>query len=565
MNKKRLIFLDILVFILLVGSYLSASLSWFLSSRNSLKKQAFYLSDQITTSIVSKKSTFVSETARYRGLSDFQFSYFTSEGGDPLEDSTDDNSPLSKDFLIQHVNDVYFDNNEVNDREYCYSICFVSSDNTFFRIGIAVPDNVFLAKNFLIWGSVVIVLIYGAYFFFSISSFSKSLNSIKKQVARLRSVCGIPEEIKFDDSMEFYATILRDSRKRLEKELNEAKNKAKETDFILSSFTEGIILFSPEKKIRILNKKAAEIFDLDMENAIGRPLIALSKSVIAQKKVSTVIGTCIRDTYFDSIGTRVYQCEIEPLSEDKELGKIGAAMLLIDVTEQFNSAKMKRDFFANASHELKSPLASILGYQEMIEQGILTDKEEINDAIHNTIKEARRMNKIIVDMLELSSLENESLRPIVQLEVGDALQAIIDSEKMMASDKNVHLHFQKQRFWIKVNEEDFDKLFRNLIENAIRYNKNNGDVYITMNGKNVSVKDTGVGIEKNNISRIFERFFRVDKARSRKDGGTGLGLSIVKYICEYYGYKIDVQSKINEGTTFSITLRDNIAENDEVE
>lgn len=122
-------------------------------------------------------------------------------------------------------------------------------------MGIRVPDNVFIAKRFLIWGSAGIVAIYGVYFFFSIRSFSKSLNSIKKQVARLRSVCGTSEELKFEDSMEFYATILRDSRKRLEKELTEAKEKAKETDFILSSFTEGIILFSSEKKVRILNKK----------------------------------------------------------------------------------------------------------------------------------------------------------------------------------------------------------------------------------------------------------------------------------------------------------------------
>ena len=104
-----------------------------------------------------------------------------------------------------------------------------------------------------------------------------------------------------------------------------------------------------------------------------------------------------------------------------------------------------------------------------------------------------------------------------------------------------------------------------MIENAIRYNKNDGDVYVIMDGMNISIKDTGVGIEKNNISRIFERFYRVDKARSRKDGGTGLGLSIVKYICEYYGYKISVQSKINEGSTFTVTLRDNIVKNDNVE
>ena len=175
MNKKRLILLDVLVFILLVGSYLSTTLSWFLFSKSAIQKQTHFLSEQISTSIVSNETTMAQETARYQGLSDYQFSYFSSEGGDPIEDSTGDTSPLTKDDLIHNVNDTYYAKNQTNNREYCYCICFVSSKNMFFRVGIRVPDNVFIAKRFLIWGSAGIVAIYGVYFFFSIRSFSKSL------------------------------------------------------------------------------------------------------------------------------------------------------------------------------------------------------------------------------------------------------------------------------------------------------------------------------------------------------------------------------------------------------
>ncbi len=565
MNKKRLVFFDILVFVLLVGAYLTAGLTWYFSSKQSIEFQTTSLANQ-TSLAIETDSTFTYETSRYRGLNDYQFSYYRSEGGCPEEDSMGmTTEALSVDYLINHDNVTYFEWNKTQEKEFCYRICYMDKYLKYFRIGIAVPPDVSLAKNFLIYGSVIIVAIYGVYFAFSIHSFSKSMNSLKKQVGRLRKVCGISNDQNFSDSTDFYAKILRDSRKKLEKEFTEAKRKAKETDFILSSFTEGIILISPNKKLRMINKKAAEIFGLDLYDSIGRPLLCLSKAAVAERKISTVIGTGIRETYFETIDSRIYQCEIEPLREENKPDEIGAAMLLIDVTEEFNSAKMKRDFFANASHELKSPLASILGYQEMIQQGILTEKEEIDDATEKTIHEARRMNKIIGDMLELSSLENESLRPIVQLEVGQTLTSIVESEKLRANERKINLHLETTKLLIKVNEGDFDRLFRNLIENAIRYNKEGGDVYIRMKDMTVTIEDTGIGIKEQNISRIFERFYRVDKARSRKDGGTGLGLSIVKYICEYYGYKIDVKSTFGSGTIFEITLKDNIVDNEDVD
>lgn len=565
MNKKRLIFFDILVFVLLVGAYLTASLTWYFSSERSIKFQTMSLADQ-THLALTTDSTFTYETARYRGLNDYQFSYYSLDGGYPEEDSMGATKDfLSKDYLIAHDQTTYFEWNKTQQKDFCYRVCYVDQYLKYFRIGIAVPLDVSLAKNFLIYGSISIVAIYGIYFTLSIHSFSKSMNSLKKQVSRLRDVCGIKDNQNFTDSTDFYAKILRDSRKKLEKEFTEAKKKAKETDYILSSFTEGIILISSNKKLRMINKKAAEIFDLDLYDSIGRPLLCLNKAAVAEKKISTVIGTGIRETYFETIDSRIYQCEIEPLSEEDRPDEVGAAMLLIDVTDEFKSAKMKRDFFANASHELKSPLATILGYQEMIQQGILTEKEEVDDAIDKTIHEARRMNKIIGDMLELSSLENESLRPITQLEVGQALSSIVESERIKAKEAKVNLHLETTKLLIKVNEGDFDRLFRNLIENAIRYNRENGDVSIKMNGMSVIIEDTGIGIKEQNISRIFERFYRVDKARSRKDGGTGLGLSIVKYICEYYGYKIDVKSSFGVGTTFEITLKDNISDTSDVE
>jgi two-component system phosphate regulon sensor histidine kinase PhoR len=217
---------------------------------------------------------------------------------------------------------------------------------------------------------------------------------------------------------------------------------------------------------------------------------------------------------------------------------------------------MKRDFFANASHELKSPLTSILGYQEMIKTHVITSPEDIDDAISKTVREAGRMNKIIHDMLDLSGLENEELRPIEQVSIPDAIAEIISSLDVEIEAKHIQMSFKPHPLVIGINPDDFDKMARNLIENAIRYNVDGGKVYVMINPseKSLSVKDTGIGISEENITRIFERFFRVDKARSQKSGGTGLGLAIVKYICNYYHYKIDVKSSLGVGSSFTITM-----------
>jgi two-component system phosphate regulon sensor histidine kinase PhoR len=231
--------------------------------------------------------------------------------------------------------------------------------------------------------------------------------------------------------------------------------------------------------------------------------------------------------------------------------------LMFDVTDSFNSSKMKRDFFANASHELKSPLTSILGYQEMIKDHIITTPEEFDDATEKTIKEAKRMRKIILNMLELSSLENENLRPIEQINVAKEISSILASLEIEINEKHIHLHEAKDTLIIGINSDDFDKLMRNLLENAIKYNKEGGDIFVKVDGqqKLIQIRDTGIGISEEDKTRIFERFYRVDKARSRENGGTGLGLAIVKYICNYYEYTIDVDSVLGQGTSFTLHVK----------
>ena len=159
--------------------------------------------------------------------------------------------------------------------------------------------------------------------------------------------------------------------------------------------------------------------------------------------------------------------------------------------------------------------------------------------------------------LELSSLENENLRPIEQINVSREIAAILASLEIEIKERGIEVHQTNDPLIIGINPDDFDKLMRNLLENAIKYNKEHGEIFIRVSAKDkvISVRDTGIGISEEDKTRIFERFYRVDKARSRENGGTGLGLAIVKYICNYYDYGIDVDSALGHGTTFTVHVK----------
>ena len=213
---------------------------------------------------------------------------------------------------------------------------------------------------------------------------------------------------------------------------------------------------------------------------------------------------------------------------------------------------LKREFFANASHELKSPLTSIIGYQQLIQQGILTTNEEIQDATLRTIKEAQRMNKLIIEMLDLSRLENNVQTILEDVNVSKIINDCIQELQQSIEKKKIQLITKLDDVTLVASQSDLYKLIKNILDNSIVYNNENGKIEINLSKNELIISDTGIGISKEDLDHIFERFYRVDKARSKESSGTGLGLSIVKHICLLYGYKIDVDSKLGKGTKITI-------------
>ncbi|MEY8352254.1 ATP-binding protein [Lachnospiraceae bacterium 54-53] len=221
--------------------------------------------------------------------------------------------------------------------------------------------------------------------------------------------------------------------------------------------------------------------------------------------------------------------------------------------------QIRQEFFSNASHELKTPITSIQGYAELLESGIIQDEGQKTDFLMRIKKEAGNMNSLINDILMISRLETkeaEVLKSDVRLSI--LLDDIIESLKPLAASHEVMIHMDCKPLCIYANGQQMKELFGNLISNAVKYNKPGGQVWVkvTEEDRNVVilVKDNGMGIPKESLGRIFERFYRVEKGRSKKQGGTGLGLSIVKHIVNFYHGSITVQSEPDVGTEFIVKI-----------
>lgn len=561
MAKKTFVLTNVLVFLFTFLLYFISLLSLHLVVRQDTYTQTDRLSD-LAVSSLHTSADYDPFLVRYGGLKGVHYTIFTLGG--TSYSATHDSVGISEEAysyeqLQAWSQSDYIAYDNFAKKDYCYRVDYLAQTDAFLRVGREVPSSYRVSFSFLLYGSITLLAADLVYLFLSYRKLSANLLALKSQVKKLQNITSVERVVEYDDDLQFMSLMIRDARKELDTQLKEAKTNEQKIEFVLDSFSQALVVIDASDKIVMFNKKASEIFSLGKDSAQGRDIHVLTKGAKIEKNLSMVVKTQIPLAYIENIDGRYYECDINPI--DYAWAKVnensGASLLMIDVTESFNSSKMKRDFFANASHELKSPLTTILGYQEMIRDGIITSPEEINDAIDKTVREANRMKKIILDMLELSSLENEDLRPIEQLNVSREIDGILASLDLELKAKAITVSFVHQDFMVGINPDDFDKLLRNLLENAIRYNRQGGSITIVVDPsqKTIAISDTGIGISEENKTRIFERFFRVDKARSQKNGGTGLGLAIVKYICSYYDYTIDVESTLGVGSTFTVHMK----------
>jgi two-component system, OmpR family, phosphate regulon sensor histidine kinase PhoR len=249
----------------------------------------------------------------------------------------------------------------------------------------------------------------------------------------------------------------------------------------------------------------------------------------------------------------------------------GIVVVFHDITELKNLEQMRKDFVANVSHELKTPITSIKGFSETLLDGAMKDEDTLKSFLEIILTESDRLQSLIQDLLELSKIEKHGFElSLEKQEVSELVGEVLPILKDRAEKKDItiHTHFESQGV-AEIDSYRLKQVFINLISNAIVYTPQGGDVTISITedreNVHVSIKDNGIGISEEELPRIFERFYRVDKARSRNSGGTGLGLAIVKHIIEAHEGKIEVKSEVNKGTTFTVCLHKNFPEHTFVE
>jgi two-component system phosphate regulon sensor histidine kinase PhoR len=238
----------------------------------------------------------------------------------------------------------------------------------------------------------------------------------------------------------------------------------------------------------------------------------------------------------------------------------GALAILHDVTELERLERVRKDFVANVSHELRTPLAAIRGYAETLLDGALQDQENNHRFVEIIQAQATRLTNIASDLLTISELEsNHAAPPPKPVSIRSALESALRTVESGARVRGVHLFCEElDDLQVLGNELQLEQVFVNLLDNAVKFNRPNGEVRVKAHSTDttaeITISDTGIGIPSDHLPRVFERFYRADKARSREMGGTGLGLSIVKHVIEQMGGSVTVSSQVGQGSRFTLTV-----------
>ena len=316
-----------------------------------------------------------------------------------------------------------------------------------------------------------------------------------------------------------------------------------------SSMSEGLVLLDEKGKILSINPAAARLFETS-KACIGLDFFVVDRSPEMRSGIQKALTKQHVDFQINKHGC-VYQIGISPIASEERL--LGAVILAFDVSEQVNAQRNRQEFTANVSHELKTPLQSILSSAQLLQSG-LVKQEDIQKFTGYICSETERLLQLINDIIRLSQLDEGGEYPKENVELYQVCSQVLQTLIPAADQRNITVELHGDETEITGIRQLAYELIYNLCDNAIRYNKENGKVVVTVKGRSVIVQDTGIGIPKEHHARIFERFYRVDKSHSRETGGTGLGLSIAKHAAQRLNAKISLESAPDAGTTVTISF-----------
>jgi two-component system phosphate regulon sensor histidine kinase PhoR len=374
-------------------------------------------------------------------------------------------------------------------------------------------------------------------------------------------------DVKSDDELGTLADAFNSMSLQLAARVDELQRKSRQLEenserlrTVLGGMIEGVIAIDNAEKILFANKAARLLVDFRGGNAVGR------------RVWDVVHHAAMCDVIREALAGKEQQSAVIELSRPAAVVNVlatrlpgrpcpGVVLVLHDVTELRRLENLRREFVSNVSHELKTPLTSIQAFTETLLSGAIDDPEHNRRFVKRIEEQSDRLYALILDLLRLARIESgQDVFEVTSLPVGEIIDDCVEEHSALAESKGVALVVERPHFEIRVraDAEGLRTILDNLVDNGVKYTPAGGRVTVRWTGEDdsavIQVEDTGVGISEDQQSRIFERFYRVDKARSRELGGTGLGLSIVKHLVQVFDGSVDVDSQLGRGSTFSIRM-----------
>lgn len=359
-----------------------------------------------------------------------------------------------------------------------------------------------------------------------------------------------------NDTYEELAPLLRrmeHQRRQIDRQMDELRRRSEEFEQITGSMSEGLVLLDEAGVILSINPAARRLLDA-AENCVGQDLLTVDRDVA----LSDALRQAAEQGHSEFRGQRngrEYQFDVTRIQSEGRTA--GTVLLVFDVTERAFAERNRREFTANVSHELKTPLQGIIGSAELLENG-LVKQEDVPRFIGHIRSEAQRLVTLIGDIIRLSQLDEGEPMPAEPVELLALAREAAESLQSAAVARNVTITVEGEPVELTGVRRLLYEIVFNLCDNAIKYNTDGGRVQVTVTKENetaaVTVRDTGIGIPPDQQDRVFERFYRVDKSHSKASGGTGLGLSIVKHAVQYHHGAIHLQSEVGKGTAIRVTF-----------
>lgn len=420
-----------------------------------------------------------------------------------------------------------------------------------------VYDTIHRINKILLTGTLIALVFTAVLGFFLSRTITKPIKEITVQAADM-TTGNFDQRVKIygDDEIGRLGETFNRMAGRLKKAINQNEEEKEKLSSVLTHMSDGVIATNEAGRIMVINHRALEIMNLEESQVLHRYLEEIFKGISLPKNDENIFYE-----YDNENEIKVLKLTFNVIHRINPR-EIGIIIVLYDVTKEQKLEQMRNDFVANVSHELRTPLTTIKSYLEALEDGAIEDSSLASRFIKVASHETDRMIRLVSDLLHLSHLDEKQTLNKTLVSMKEMIEDVVDRFSFQCKQRSIALKMEVSDYLpvMAVDRDQMDQVLDNLLSNAIKFTKRNGKILVSAKLKGnrlyIEVTDTGIGISKNHLARLFERFYRVDKARSREMGGTGLGLSIAREIIKAHDGDIYVESEVNQGTkvTFYIPL-----------